>query len=123
MTCNTTRAQGLLWRRHMRSLTPALLLSGACCIGGSLVSSIPSSLTPDGTTMVLMCRTAQSGNGAVVTVASVRSVPQEVAEEQLGDGVKPASRKAASGQLTEADVMQAISNAGELGCCRSVHCV
>lgn len=56
--------------------------------------------------------TAQSGNGAVVTVASVRSVPQEVAEEQLGDGVKPASRKAASGQLTEADVMQAISNAG-----------
>lgn len=73
--------------------------------------------------MVLMCRTAQSGNGAVVTVASVRSVPQEVAEEQLGDGVKPASRKAASGQLTEADVMQAISNAGELGCCRSVHCV
>ena len=38
-------------------------------------------------------------------------------------GVKPASRKAASGQLTEADVMQAISNAGELGCCRSAHCV
>ena len=60
-----------------------------------------------------MCRNNQGGNSAVATVASVRSVPQEVAEEQLGDGVKPASRKAASGQLTEADVMQAISNAGE----------
>ena len=72
---------------------------------------------------VFLCRTAQSGNGAVAAVASVRSVPQEVAEEQLGGGVKPASRKAASGQLTDADVMQAISDAGELGYRRSVHCV
>jgi len=51
-------------------------------------------------------------------VASMRSVPHELSDskdskQQLADGAAPAGRKAASGQLTDADVAQAISNAGE----------
>ena len=54
-------------------------------------------------------------------VSSVRSVPPELpdskaSKQQLADGTA-AGRKAASGQLTDADVAQAISNAGELISC------
>ena len=54
-------------------------------------------------------------------VSSVRSVPPELpdskaSKEQLADRTA-AGRKAASGQLTDADVAQAISNAGELISC------
>ena len=52
-------------------------------------------------------------------VPSMRSVPPELpdsiaSKQQLADEAAPAGRKAASGQLTEALVAQAISNAGEL---------
>ena len=52
-------------------------------------------------------------------VPSMRSVPPELpdsmaSKQQLADGAAPAGRKAASGQLTDADVAQAISDAGEL---------
>lgn len=52
-------------------------------------------------------------------VPSARSVPPELpdskaSKQPLADGSAPAGRKAASGQLTDADVAQAISDAGEL---------
>ena len=51
-------------------------------------------------------------------VPSMRSMPPELpdskdSKQQLASGAVPAGRKAASGQLTEADVAQAISDAGE----------
>ena len=52
-------------------------------------------------------------------VPSARSVPPELPDSKasklpLAGGIAPAGRKAASGQLTDADVAQAISDAGEL---------
>ena len=56
------------------------------------------------------------GKGMREVPASMRSVPPELPDRQqpaLADGAQPAGRKAVSGQLTEADAAQAISNAGK----------
>ena len=42
----THKSAGLLWQRHMRSLTPALLLSDVYLVDSPLLSSISSFLTP-----------------------------------------------------------------------------
>ena len=56
------------------------------------------------------------GKGTREVPPSMRSVPPKLPDRQqpaLADGAQPAGRKAVSGQLREADVAQAISNAGK----------